>query len=84
MALFTKRPMPTTCYRKFSFKFGKTRIAIRPRRASRSDGWSLSPDVALSTGCAGARLILVRGSAMKNESCKSRKLRVATRLKHSF
>src|SRR5438105_11069214 len=84
MALFMKSPKLTMFYRKFFFRFGKRHIVIHPKQASRSDGWSPSPVVARLTGCAGARLILVRESAMSSESCKARKLRDATRLDYLF
>ncbi len=78
-ALFMKSPKLTMFYRKFFSRFGKRQVVIQPKQASRSDGWSPSPAVERSTGCAAARLIRVRESAMSSESCKIRRARVATR-----
>src|SRR6266496_1315635 len=83
-ALFmNNQKLMTSCRKSFS-RFGTRRAVIHQRQASHLDGWLLSPGVAPLTGCAGARLILVRGSAMRNASRRNHKLRVGTQLKDSF
>src|SRR6266567_5188578 len=84
MALFTRRPKLMMFYKKFFFRFGRRRVVIHQRQASHLVGWLLSPAVARSTGCAGARLIVAPGTVMNNESCRIHKLRGAMLLRHSF
>ena len=81
MAWFMKKPKPTMFCRKFSFRSGKKPVVIRLRPANHSAGWSPLRGGVPSTGCDGARLILARESAMKDEWFRNHRLLAATPLR---